>query len=39
MNSPEPTPRYATREAVISIIEKFSWRFEDWMQDWAARNF
>jgi hypothetical protein len=34
MSSLEPTPRYATREAVISIIERFKWPYEEWMQDW-----
>lgn len=34
MSSLEPTPRYITGQAMTSIIEKFHWRLDDWMQDW-----
>lgn len=34
MNTTEPTPRYHTPKARLSIIEKFKWRYENWMQDW-----
>ncbi len=34
MKAPEPDYRFYTLEARSAIIERFSWPFEDWMQDW-----
>jgi hypothetical protein len=34
MELSEPTPRYQTQKAKLSIIEKFKWPHEQWMQDW-----
>lgn len=34
MDKTEPSPYFENREAFISIIDKFHWPYEDWMQDW-----
>lgn len=34
MNKIEPNFHFVSREATVSIIEKFHWPYKSWMQDW-----
>ncbi|WP_156140663.1 hypothetical protein [Sporocytophaga myxococcoides] len=34
MKTGKPEPRYSTKAAIDSLINKFGWTCKDWMQDW-----